>query len=65
MKFKSEENLVNALRLTTNALLTDAELPVKVEAAIALQVLLSDQEDKVMPLLEPQVGNISIFIISK
>ncbi|XP_024215607.1 importin-7 isoform X1 [Halyomorpha halys] len=64
MKFKSEENLVNALRLTTNALLTDAELPVKVEAAIALQVLLSDQEDKVLPLLEPQVKPILMELLN-
>lgn len=53
MKFRSEENLANAVRLTTNALLTDTDLPVRVEAAIALHSL-ADQE-KVEPMLESQV----------
>lgn len=55
IKFKSEDNLILALKLTTNALLTDSELPVKVEAGIALQALLSDQEETVEPLLQSQV----------
>lgn len=54
IKFKQEAVLAEAIRLTTNALLTDQELPVKVEAAIALQMLLSSQE-KVHKYVEPQV----------
>ncbi|XP_023937974.2 importin-7 [Bicyclus anynana] len=54
VRFKSEPQLVDAVRLTVNALLNDTDLPVKVEAAIALQMLLSSQE-KVYVLLEPQV----------
>ncbi|XP_053624286.1 importin-7 [Plodia interpunctella] len=54
VRFKSEPLLIEAVRLTINALLTDSELPVKVEAAIALQMLLTSQE-KVHKYLEPQV----------
>lgn len=55
MKFRSDENLANAVQLTVNALLTDSDLPVRVEAAIALQHLLMEQ-DKVEDMLRPQVG---------
>ncbi len=41
----------NALDLTRNALCTDKELPVRVEAAIALQMLLTEQ-DKGVKLLK-------------
>lgn len=54
IKFKQEAILAEAIRLTTNALLTDHDLPVKVEAAIALQMLLSSQE-KAQKYVEPQV----------
>lgn len=54
IKFKQEAVLAEAIRLTTNALLTDHDLPVKVEAAIALQMLLSSQE-KAQKYVEPQV----------
>nr|BAN20938.1 importin 7 [Riptortus pedestris] len=64
IKFKSDENLVSALRLTTNALLTDSELPVKVEAAIALQILLTNQEEKVEPLLQSQVKPIMMELLN-
>lgn len=56
IKFKQEQILVEAVRLTTNVLLTDQDLPVKVEAAIALQMLLSAQEKAkkyVKPLIKP------------
>ncbi|KAJ8867272.1 hypothetical protein PR048_031071 [Dryococelus australis] len=55
IKFKQEAVLAEAVRLTINALLHDAELPVKVEAAIALQMLLSSQE-KAHKYVEPQVS---------
>lgn len=61
VKFKQEEVLAEALRLVVNALLTDQDLPVKVEAAIALQMFLSAQ-DKAQQYIEPEV---CIFLISK
>ena len=50
LKFKQEANLMTALERVRTALCTDKELPVRVEAAIALQVLLVEQE-KGMALL--------------
>lgn len=44
MKFKNDQNLRNAVDLVRCALCRDRELPVKVEAAIALQMLISEQE---------------------
>lgn len=44
VKFKSDQNLQVALELTRLCLINDNEMPVKVEAAIALQVLISNQE---------------------
>lgn len=44
VKFKSDQNLQTALELTRICLINDNEMPVKVEAAIALQVLISNQE---------------------
>lgn len=44
VKFKSEHNLQSALDMTRLCLINDNEMPVKVEAAIALQVLISNQE---------------------
>lgn len=44
MKFKQENNLYQALEQTKNCMCSDKELPVRVEAAIALQMLISDQE---------------------
>lgn len=44
VKFKSDHNLQTALDLTRLRLINDNEMPVKVEAAIALQVLISNQE---------------------
>lgn len=44
IKFRNETNLLTALQLTQSSLLNDKELPVKVEAAVALQMLISNQE---------------------
>jgi len=41
VQIKNPQVLAEIMRLTTNALLTDKELPVKVEAAIGLQMFLS------------------------
>ncbi|XP_063632992.1 importin-7 [Cydia splendana] len=62
VRFKSEPLLVEAVRLTVNALLNDTDLPVKVEAAIALQTLLGSQE-KVHKLLEPQVKAVTTELL--
>ncbi|CAB0011006.1 unnamed protein product [Nesidiocoris tenuis] len=62
MKFRSDENLQNAVRLTVNALLTDSDLPVRVEAAMALQNFLNDQE-KVEAMLVDQVEPITLELL--
>lgn len=62
VRFKNEQLLFEACRLIINALLTDTELPVKVEAAIALQMLLSSQE-KVHKYLEPQVNAVTLELL--
>lgn len=54
VKFKQDVNLQRALDLTRNAMCTDKELPVRVEAAIAVQMLLNEQ-DKVIDMLRPHV----------
>lgn len=50
VKFKSDQNLQTALELTRLCLINDNEMPVKVEAAIALQVLISNQEKGMLAL---------------
>lgn len=62
-KLQQEANLIEAVRLTTNALLTDPELPVKVEAAIALQNMLKDQE-RVQKHLEPQIKQVTLELLN-
>ena len=44
VKFKDMKNLEQALTLLREAMVNDKELPVKVEAAISIQMLLSEQE---------------------
>uniref|UniRef100_A0A8C4R754 Importin N-terminal domain-containing protein n=2 Tax=Eptatretus burgeri TaxID=7764 RepID=A0A8C4R754_EPTBU len=44
VRFKNELTFRNALELTRKCLIEDKEMPVKVEAALALQVLISNQE---------------------
>ncbi|CAM9462061.1 importin-7-like [Lampetra fluviatilis] len=55
VRFTSELNLRNALELTRKCLIEDNELPVKVEAAIALQVLVCSQ-DKAKDYLKAFIG---------
>lgn len=55
IKFKQDQILAEAVCFTVNALLTDHDLPVKVEAAIALQMLLTNQE-KSHKFVESQVA---------
>ena len=63
IKFKQESILIEAVRLTTNALLTDKDLPVKVEAAIALQSLLSAQI-KAQKFVEPWIREITFELLN-
>lgn len=63
IKFKTEQILVEAVRLITNALLTDQDLPVKVEAAIALQMMLSAQP-KSQKYIEPLIKQITLELLT-
>ena len=54
---------MEAMRLTINALLTDQDLPVKVEAAIALQMLLIAQE-KSQKYVEPLIKQITLELLN-
>lgn len=61
--YKQEPVLAEAVRLTVNALLQDKELPVKVEAAIALQSLLNYQ-DGANKYIETQVKQIALELLT-
>ncbi|XP_038617082.1 importin-8 isoform X3 [Tachyglossus aculeatus] len=54
LKFHNEINLRNAVELAKKSLIEDKEMPVKVEAAIALQSLISNQE-KAKEYVKPHV----------
>lgn len=58
VQIKNPQVLAETMRLTTNALLTDKELPVKVEAAIGLQMFLSSQ-DEAPKYVESQIKEIT------
>lgn len=62
IKFKQDDILIEAIRLTTNALLNDQDLPVKVEAAICLQTLLNAQ-DKAYKYIEPMIKQITLELL--
>lgn len=63
VKFKSDQNLQTALELTRLCLINDNEMPVKVEAAIALQVLISNQEKgKVLQPIKSAVLHFHLFL---
>ncbi|POI34227.1 hypothetical protein CIB84_002021 [Bambusicola thoracicus] len=56
LNFHNELNLRNAVELVKKSLIDDKEMPVKVEAAIALQMLISHQEqakEYVRPYVRP------------
>lgn len=56
LKFKNEQNLKTSLEMVRQCLCSDKELPVRVEAAVALQVLLVEQEkakDYIQPFVKP------------
>lgn len=61
--FKQEAVLAEAVRLTVTALLQDKELPVKVEAAVALQSLINYQE-RSHKYVEPQVKQVALELLT-
>uniref|UniRef100_A0A2K6BNH0 Exportin-2 central domain-containing protein n=1 Tax=Macaca nemestrina TaxID=9545 RepID=A0A2K6BNH0_MACNE len=66
VKFKSDQNLQTALELTRRCLIDDREMLVNVEAAIALQVLISNQEkakEYIMPFIRPVMQ--ALFCITR
>ncbi|XP_064634569.1 importin-7-like [Lineus longissimus] len=62
VKFKDEKNLQTALVLTKNCLCGDKDLPVRVEAAIALQMLITSQA-KAKDMMEPFVRPVILQLL--
>lgn len=62
MPFRTEANLLRAVELLTHCLLHDTELPVRVEAAVALQACLTCQE-KAQASVEPQIKEIAMELL--
>lgn len=63
VKYKNEQVLAEAFRLTVNSLLHDKEPPVKVEAAIAVQMMLSSKGEAARQYLEPQIREITLELL--
>uniref|UniRef100_A0A1W7RAB8 Importin-7 n=1 Tax=Hadrurus spadix TaxID=141984 RepID=A0A1W7RAB8_9SCOR len=63
IKFRNDANLIQALQLTQHSLLNDKDMPVKVEAAIALQMLITNQE-KSQKFIEPQIKPIALALLN-
>lgn len=62
IRFKCEANLVQALEFTQHCLLNDKDLPVRVEAAMALQFLISCQ-DKAQKMVEPNIKQVILELL--
>ncbi|GAB6021254.1 hypothetical protein CHUAL_003869 [Chamberlinius hualienensis] len=63
IKYKNDPSLQQAVEFTQNCLLHDKELPVKVEAAIALQLLIVNQE-KALQMIQPNVQPIILELLN-
>lgn len=63
IRITNAQFLAEVMRATSNALLTDTELPVKVEAAIAVQMYLTAHEEAAA-FLEPQIKSITMELLS-
>lgn len=63
VKYKNQNILIESFNLTIKSLLHDAEAPVKVEAAIALQMMLSHHDEVAKSIVEPQIGNITMELL--
>ncbi|UYV79303.1 IPO7 [Cordylochernes scorpioides] len=61
--FQNEANLIQAVNLTQQCFLQDRDLPVKLEAAIALQGLVSSQE-RAESLVEPNIQPIALEMLN-
>ncbi|WAR01862.1 IPO7-like protein [Mya arenaria] len=62
LRFKQESHLYQALECTKTCMCNDKELPVRVEAAIALQMLISDQE-KAKQYMKPHVKTVILELL--
>lgn len=62
LKIQNPAVLQEIMRLTSNALLTDQDMPVKLEASIALQMYLTSQ-DHVSQYIEAQIKPITLEIL--
>jgi len=63
VKFKNDANLQAAVNHCRHALCVDKELPVKVEAAIAIQMLLTEQA-KARDLLKPHIRDVIFELLN-
>lgn len=63
VKYKNDAVLAEAFRLTIESLLHDKEAPVKVEAAIALQMMLTSKGDSAKIYLEPRIREIVLELL--
>ncbi|CAH1785309.1 unnamed protein product [Owenia fusiformis] len=62
VQFKSEANLIKALQAVQGCLCGDKDLPVRVEAAIALQMLITEQE-KAQDHMRPYVKSVILEML--
>ena len=63
VKYNNHNILGQAFSLTITSLLEDKEVPVKVEAAIAIQMMLSSQGDAAKKFVQPQIGDITMQLL--
>ncbi|KAK2707971.1 hypothetical protein QYM36_015599, partial [Artemia franciscana] len=61
VKFKDPELLKQAVQATVHTLLFDRDLPVKIEASIALQALIGSQDCN--ELIRPKIGEITLQLL--
>lgn len=62
IKIKNPENLARIMQLSSNALLTDPDLPVKVEAAVCVQMFLISQPESCQ-YIQGQIKQITIELL--
>lgn len=62
IRFQNDTNLVQALGFLQTCLLNDQELPVKVEAAISLQYIVSNSE-KAQRITEPNITQVALEML--
>lgn len=63
IKFKNPGNLKVALDMVRTRMCEDKDLPVKVEAAIALQMMLSGQDEAAQELIQPHVKQVVLTLL--